>query len=122
MNERIKTLRKSLCISQKEFGRSIGLSQRAISLMESGKCNVTDRNIQSICSAYAVSEPWLRTGEGDMLLPRSREEEIAAFVKGALRGGADSFRGRLLLALSRLDDAAWERMEKFAAALPGENP
>ena len=71
MNERVKALRNHLGLSMKAFGEKLSLSQGNVSLIESGKVNITDRNIKLICSTWNVDENWLRNGEGEMFLPSS---------------------------------------------------
>ena len=66
MNERIKILRKALKLKQADFGRQIGLTQTSLSMIERGVNNLTDKNIKLICSAFNVSEEWLRNGTGNM--------------------------------------------------------
>lgn len=66
MNERLKELRKSLGLSGEKFGSAIGVTRTAISLLESGKNNLTEQSIKSICREFNVNEQWLRTGEGEM--------------------------------------------------------
>lgn len=63
-NERIKELRKSLKLSQEEFGEAIGLTKSSISNIEKGVRNVTDQHIKLLVSAFNVNDHWLRTGEG----------------------------------------------------------
>ena len=48
MNERIRALRHTLQLSQKEFARQIGLKQNAISYMERPGATVTEQNIRAI--------------------------------------------------------------------------
>lgn len=66
MNERIKTVRKSLGLTMKDFGARIGLTTAAISRIENGQNSTTDQTVLSICREYGVNEVWLRTGEGAM--------------------------------------------------------
>ena len=66
MNERIKQLRKALGLSGNDFGASLGVTRTAISLIETGKNNLTEQMIKSICREFKVNEDWLRNGEGDM--------------------------------------------------------
>lgn len=68
MNYRIRELRKSLNLSQKEFAEKIGLKQNAISYMEKSGATVTEQNIKTICSQFNVNENWLRTGNGKMFI------------------------------------------------------
>lgn len=68
MNQRILKLRKSLDLTMEEFGKKLGVTRSAISNIESGKRNLTEQMIISICREFSVNEEWLRTGNGEMLL------------------------------------------------------
>ncbi len=39
--------------------------------------------VKSVCKAHGIDETWLRTGEGEMFLPKSRGEEIGQIVREA---------------------------------------
>lgn len=75
MNNRIRELRKTLNLSQREFAEKIGLKQNAISYMEKSGSTVTERNIKTICSQFSVNEDWLRTGKGKMLLENKKKQK-----------------------------------------------
>lgn len=75
MNQRIRTLRKTLQLSQKSFGEKIGLKQNAISYMEKPNVTITEQNIRSICSIFNVNESWLRNGEGKMFLDNEKKQK-----------------------------------------------
>ena len=64
LGERIKKLRKEKDLTQQQFCNLIGFKQNSISLVESGKRNISDQAIKSICREFNISEAWLRTGEG----------------------------------------------------------
>lgn len=64
--ERLKQLRKLQKMTQKEFGEKIGVSGDTISSIETGKVNLTDRNISLICEKFNVNEEWLREGKGEI--------------------------------------------------------
>ena len=68
MNTRIRELRKILKLTQTEFGNKIGLKPTSLSDIENGNCNITPRNIISICSQFSVNEEWLRSGKGEMFI------------------------------------------------------
>ena len=74
MNKRIRELRKSLGMSQKDFADKIGLKQNAISYMEKEGSTVTAQNIKTICTQFSVNEAWLRTGEGKMYLENEKKQ------------------------------------------------
>lgn len=74
MNERIRVLRKTLKLSQKDFAEKIGLKQNAISYMEKPGATVTEHNIKAICLQFNVNEDWLRTGFGKMFFENDRKQ------------------------------------------------
>jgi transcriptional regulator with XRE-family HTH domain len=67
MKDRIVQLRKSLGLTQGEFGKKIGLTDPMISLFESGKKTPQEGTIHLICLTFGVREGWFRTGEGKMM-------------------------------------------------------
>jgi transcriptional regulator with XRE-family HTH domain len=67
IHERIREIRKSLNIKQGDFAKLLGLTNAAVSMIESGKNPLTESNLRLICMIFNVRESWLRTGEGDML-------------------------------------------------------
>lgn len=80
MNERIKQIRRELGLTQTEFAERIGLKQNSIALIESGKRNISDQAVLSICREYGVNEEWLRTGTGEKMTPDA-SDELEAMVK-----------------------------------------
>lgn len=92
INERIRYLRKeTLNITQEALGEPLGLTRANIANIESGRIAVTDRVIISICEKFDVNENWLRTGEGEILVELSEEEEIANLVSDLLDPRDDIF-------------------------------
>lgn len=73
---RIALVIKTLGLKQVEFARAIKVDQSFISQVTAGKRNPSDRTIFDICREFGVREEWLRTGEGDMLLPVSEDDEL----------------------------------------------
>jgi len=64
VGERIRRIRTDKHMSQAEFASYLGIGQSALSILEKGMRNLTDRNIALICEQFKVRETWLRTGEG----------------------------------------------------------
>ncbi len=75
MNNRIRILRKTLNLSQKEFAEKIGLKQNAISYLEKNGSTITEQNIKIICSEFNVNEKWIRTGSGKMFLESQKKQK-----------------------------------------------
>ena len=117
MEERLKELRKSLNLTQQEFADKIGVKRNTIAQYESGRNAPIDAVITLICRTYGVSETWLRTGEGEMFVPRDRSDAIAQEVSRFMADHPDSFRERLISLLIRLDEKQWEVLEQYARQL-----
>lgn len=117
LNERIKLLRKTLGLSQDEFGRRLGVTRGAITNIEFNKTDPKPLFVGLICREFGVSEAWLRTGEGEMFVQLSRDEEIAAFV-GSVIGDEDAvFKRRFISMLSKLNESQWELLEQMVDKL-----
>ena len=69
MNERIRKLRRTLDLTQKEFGDRIGVKGNTIATYEAGRNEPIDSVISLICREFNVNEAWLRKGEGEMFAP-----------------------------------------------------
>lgn len=107
---RISALIKHLGLTKTDFASKINLSQSYTSQICSGDRMPSARTILDICRVFDVSESWLRDGVGDMLVQRTREQEITDFMADLLKGESD-FRRRFVSALARLDDDQWRLLE-----------
>ena len=94
INARIRSIRKDLRISQKDFGAKIGLGQGAVSFMEQNGNTVIEQNIRLICETFGINEAWLRTGEGereavsaasDPFLPLRQKHQLSFIEEQVLR-------------------------------------
>lgn len=119
IGERIKTVRLSCGISQEKFGDRILIRGPSVSTIESGKSNPSDQTISLICREFGISETWLRTGEGEMMLPRTDEEKITDFLSDVLTSKPD-VRRRLISALARLGPEDWDLIERMIEKVSGD--
>ncbi|MBR0282701.1 MAG: helix-turn-helix transcriptional regulator [Oscillibacter sp.] len=122
INERIKKVRKTLDLTQAEFGKRIRLKGNSIALIEGGR-NTSEQTIFSICKEFNVNEQWLRLGEGEMFVAKSKEDELSDAVDTLLSGEPSEWRRRLVVALSRFSPSDWDRLEReLRFILDGESP
>lgn len=117
MNERIKLLRKALELNQTDFGARIGVKQGTVAAYESGARVPLDSVVVSICREFGVSESWLRSGEGEMFLQLSREEEITKFCMSIIRDPDSEFQRQFVSVLARLEPAQWQLLSDKADKL-----
>ena len=113
MKDRIKKIRKELDLTQQEFADRIGIARGNIAAYEVGKNAPSDSVISLICREFSVNENWLRTGEGDMFMELSRDEQIEEFFGNLLQGEEDPFKRRLISGLAALDENGWKVLEDF---------
>lgn len=80
MNNRIKELRRTLDLTQDEFGGRIGITKSSISTMESGRSNPSEQTLRSMCREFGASYLWLTTGEGSMFEEGSDDAALHVMV------------------------------------------
>lgn len=111
--DRLIEIRKKLGYSQAKFASQLGLSRNFINQVENRNKNVSERTVSDICREFDINETWLKTGEGEMFIELTKEEEIASFIGEVLRDEDDSFKKRLISGLAALDETGWEVLENF---------
>lgn len=113
INNRVAEVIKDSKLTKTAFAAKLNISQPTVSQICSGLCGVSDRVISDICRVFNVSETWLRTGEGEMHVPRPREEVIAEMVGSALSGSNEFKRAVVQMICSRTDS----ELETLEAAM-----
>lgn len=120
LKDRLKQLRKTLGLTQQAFADKLGVKRNTVGQWECGINPLTDQTIFSICREFDVNKEWLRTGEGEMFVIRSDEEEIAAFLGDVLSEEGETYKKQLILALANLSDEGWRGIKEFLDALIAE--
>lgn len=118
VKDRIRQLRKLKKMNREEFGKALGFSSSgAVANMELGRAPITDDRINLICEKFDVNKQWLLTGEGSMLMPMNKTEEIAKVVGEIMKQSDDSFKKRFIAMIAALEPEDWELLEKIAKKL-----
>ncbi len=68
MNSRVKAVRKSLHLSQEDFGKQLGVGRGVIVNIELNRAEIKPLFIEHLCDVFNVSEDWLQTGDGEMFV------------------------------------------------------
>lgn len=66
INERIKILRKTMGMTQRDFCARLHVSQGAVANMENEGYKVSERNANLISKTFGCSLEWLLAGNGEM--------------------------------------------------------
>ncbi|MFQ9519191.1 MAG: helix-turn-helix domain-containing protein [Acutalibacteraceae bacterium] len=114
INLRIKEVRKTLSLSQEEFGSRLGITGGGVSKIEKGARNVTDQMVLSICREFNVSKIWLIEGHGEMF--ESDDMEFARAVDRVMFGESD-FARRVFKLFGKLSLEEWNKLEEIACSL-----
>lgn len=120
VGDRIRELRKELDMTQQEFADRLKIKRNTIATYETGRNDPIDSVFVLICKEFNVSETWLRTGEGEMFVPKSRDEELAEFFGNVQGIGPERFKRRFVAMLSRLAEEDWVLLERMAERLLSE--
>ena len=105
MNERIKLLRKELKLTQAEFGRALGISDAAISKIESGKNTPAINTLKLICATYHVNYLWLTEGEGPMMEVMTTDALVEKYMAGESPVAIS-----IMKAFAKLPDEEWVKL------------
>lgn len=119
LGERIKKVRKTNDLTQQLFAEEIGSTQNVLANYEAGRRNPSSSVINNICKTFNVNEEWLRTGDGDMFVKRSNEDELASAVERLLTGETSEFKKRLVRVLAGLDEKHWVLLEEKLKEIVG---
>lgn len=122
IGERVKAIRAHFNQTQSDFGEKIKLSQNYVWMIEQGKRTPSDRTISDICREFGVNELWLRHGEegGEMFLPRSRKDEIAAYMGKLLGGQRTELEEKIIEFMAKTDVKYWDMLLEIMRPLAEE--
>nr|DAZ01411.1 MAG TPA: helix-turn-helix domain protein [Caudoviricetes sp.] len=115
MKERLKEIRKSNPNgkTQETFANYLEISKENISSYESGRRNPSDAFIKLVCEKCNVNEDWLRTGNGEMFMPETKDEQISKMLANVMKSEDGNFKKKLISALAQLDKDGWDKLEDF---------
>lgn len=119
LKDRIKKIRKELDLTQQKFADRIGVKQNTVAQYEMGRNIPIDTVIALICREFNVNEEWLRTGQGEPFIQKTKNQIITDFA-GDLINEPESFKTRLIEGLAKLDPSDWEDIERIILKITNE--
>lgn len=110
INKRVSILRKQLGMNQKDFAETLAIKQAALSMIENGQRDLSEKNIKLICATHKVNYDWLVNGTGNMF--RDDDSDAQAIVDSAMTGDND-FAKKILVKFAKLSDEHWKQLEEI---------
>ena len=77
MNERVKLIRKQLGMTQEQLAQRLGIGKAALSMIETGKARLSNRNRNILVQELNVNPEWLEAGKGGMF---NAEPDLTAYM------------------------------------------
>ena len=114
---RIREVRKSQNMTMKEFGEKLNLTNAMISMLESGKAELSTKNRQAILRTFNVNPVWLDTGKGDMFIKLDDNKELAIEMAKIFKLEENDPRRRIIKALLTIPSEDWDSIMDSAIKL-----
>lgn len=114
IGKRVSVLRKTLKLTQTEFAKALSIGQQALSMIENGQRDLSEKNIKLICFSYKVSYDWLVNGIGDMF--QSDDSDAQAIVDLVMTGD-NEFAKKILVKFAKLSDEHWKQLQEILTEL-----
>ncbi len=76
MRDRFRKIREYFGLSQAQFAQKINMSPGFISNVETGRCNISERTIDTVCESFPIRRDWLTGGKGEMLIQTGEHNPV----------------------------------------------
>ena len=117
LSERIKKVRLNADVSQRAFGKAIGISGPSIAKIESGENNPSEQTIKLISSTYKVNYHWLKDEKGEIYLPPDTDDELV----DEIMFGENEFAKSIFRSFAKLGDEEWLLLKKIVDMVTKKN-
>ena len=116
MQDRVKSIRQSLGLSQDAFGKALGVTKTAICGIEAGRRGLTEQMAKSICREFNVNYDWLKDGTGEMFdaVPETMVDELAQEFE------LDDLERRIILGYLRLSETDRKAIKRYVQSILDE--
>ena len=107
LNDRIKKTRIDAGLSQRSFGKVVGISGASINRLESGENNPSEQTLKLIATNFKVNFEWLKFGTGPERLDVSDDEVVEE-----LMAGSNEYAKSIMKAFAKLGEEEWAMLKK----------
>lgn len=71
LTDRLQEVRRSFNLTQRQLAKRIGVTSQLVSMMETGKVQMSHLTAKAIEAEFGVSHEWMLNGQGEMMSKRS---------------------------------------------------
>lgn len=112
IGERIRNARKASGLTQAALAEKVRLKRNTIANYETGNIEPSERSVADICAVLGINKQWLLTGEGEMLIQISDDEELD-LIFAQIHISADPTIRAIIRAYWKLPETAKEAVRQF---------
>lgn len=116
---RVHTVRQYFGLSMQAFGDRLGLAKSTISSIES-RNSLTDQVGKLISVEFGVSYAWLMDGQGEMLLPSTKQNDLAKLYKAVFEEPHGGIKSKIISLLANLPEEHWKVIADIAERIACE--
>ena len=110
MKERLKELRTTFNLTQKDFADRLEVDQSLVAKWERGDRPIMPQQIKLLCYEFGVSRVWLETGAGEMFESESYDDKLYDYIVAQYESLPPRKQEAALIVLKRMiDRGQWLR-------------
>lgn len=110
LGERIKEVRKTVGLTQSEFGEKIGIKGNTVTNYEADRREPQEVTLKAICDKFGISYQWLKNGDGKMTAEVGND--VLSIINQIL-SSEDETTKQVFRAFANFDERDWQTVKKM---------
>ena len=110
LGERIKEVRKTVGLTQSEFGEKIGIKGNTVTNYEADRREPQEVTLKAICDKFGISYKWLNYGNGKMTAEVGND--VLSIINQIL-SAEDETTKQVFRAFANFDERDWQTIKKM---------
>lgn len=114
LGERIKEVRKTVGLTQLEFGEKIGIKGNTVTNYEADRREPQEVTLKAICDKFGINYEWLKYGKGEMV--SEVDDDVLTLINKIL-STEDETAKQVFRAFANFDERDWQTIKKMIDGL-----
>ena len=110
LGERIKEVRKTVGLTQVEFGEKIGIKGNTVTSYETNVRVPQEVTLKAICDKFGMNYEWLKYCEGEMI--SEVDDDVLTLINKIL-SAEDETAKQVFRAFANFDERDWQTVKKM---------